>query len=658
MKEFSEIMSRLLACAAQLSIGFAIAVFSVSLAAKSGGWDEIPEEELEVASPKIDPDANAEFLYRDLYVNDSNENTIFRYHNRAKIFTEAGVKAWDKVDLVYQTGWRVHSIRARVIFPDGRTTELKKEDIFKRQIYKDGRFEGNAKSFSFPGLKPGCIVEYKWTASRAFWSPNFDLAVRAEWPTWKLDLKIYPYGSMASRIMPYNSYFPVDKRGSKYYYMITNQPAISSEPHLPPRKDFEPFVYMGYAPNLTMLGLEKYWSYRGGNLVAINRDRVLPKQKAIKQLAAKVFEGLTMPEKKLKAAYDYCANEITNISFYTNKYTEEEIEDLKENNSPSMTIRNGYGTRYDINFLFASLAANIGYSARLAEVENHRVYSYDQRALGGFNLSDSLVSIEAGGRWRFFDPGSSFLPYEVLNPENADATVLTTDKKYYYVKKTPKVADDYSKRNRIANVSIDEFGDLKGEVTLLYTGYSSLWLKRMFASMTEKEQKEYILENEWQPRLSRTVIDDFTVKYLNDRNGKLALKCSIEIPGYGDVLGERILINPSLFTNGSQPLFSNDKRDVHILFDYKIQVQDQVKLSIPEGFAIEDKRAVAGSVENELFARKSMISIDETGTTFTYNRYYALKMLNIGKRYYPAVKKMYEELNAIDSRFISIGRSE
>jgi len=84
-------------------------------------------------------------------------------------------------------------VKARVIYPDSTVATLDKKDIYRRQIFKDERFEGYALSFSFPGLKPGCIVEYKWKESRAFWMPSLTIPLRAEWPTWKFDISVDPY---------------------------------------------------------------------------------------------------------------------------------------------------------------------------------------------------------------------------------------------------------------------------------------------------------------------------------------------------------------------------------------------------------------------------------------------------------------------------------
>lgn len=332
------------------------------------------------SAPKIDKGAHAEFMLRDLYVNDSpGDVTLFKYHNRAKIFTEAGVEEWAKVDIPYQTGWRVYAIKARVVFPDGSVTLLARDDVFTRQLFKDDKFEGNAKSFSFPGLKPGCIVEYKWTQARRYWVPSFFAALRGKYPTWHYKLKVNPFGGFAARIVPYNSLVGVTKKGGKFYLESKFQPAESDEPYQLPRKDFEPFIYMAYSSEMDALKPDEYWGYRGGTLVEIKKDFIRAKQKYVKQVASKIFEPSFSNDEKLRAAYDYCSTQITNIDAYTDKYTEEEIEELKQNDNPNDTIKRGYGTRYDINGVFASLASAAGFSAHLAEVENKQEYTYRER---------------------------------------------------------------------------------------------------------------------------------------------------------------------------------------------------------------------------------------------------------------------------------------
>jgi hypothetical protein len=53
-----------------------------------------------------------------------------------KIFTERGREKYSKFDIPFTKGMKIKELAARVIKPDGSVTEIKKEDIFDREIVK------------------------------------------------------------------------------------------------------------------------------------------------------------------------------------------------------------------------------------------------------------------------------------------------------------------------------------------------------------------------------------------------------------------------------------------------------------------------------------------------------------------------------------------
>lgn len=623
------------------------------------GWDTIPAEELAASAPRIDPDAHCEFTYRKLKINDDGDQTSYSYHYRAKIFTEEGVARWDKVDLSYTTGFRVTGIRARVVFPDGSVTVLKSSDVFKRKMFEAESFKGYAKSFSFPGLKPGCIIEYEWKEIRAFWMPTITVPLREEWPTWLFDLTLRPYSRMSYSGISFYSNAAWVKKNGNLSIELKDQPAISEKPFLAARKDFEPWVFLEYASDYKSLEKEKYWGYRGGALLSINRGILKPKKKDVKALASRLFDDVPFSDDKLRAAYEYCVNEIVNIQEYTDKYTEEEIEDLKRNETPSDTIKHGYGTRFDINVLFASLASATGFEAQLTEVENHSEYTYRPDSCGGFNLSDWVVGIKYGVKWRYFDPGRSFLPFEVLDPENVEATTLQTDKEFYYVAKTPTVDDDFSKSVRIAKLNINEYGDAAGRVHLQYNGYAGIKRKRLYASMTEDEIKDFIEENDWRSRLPRASIEDLKIDNSASREDPLIVSYTVKVPGYADVIANRIVLRPSVFEAGKPPLFPDDERAEPIAFDFRTKVEDQIVFSVPDGFTLESQGALNIDQDNDFITRRSVVQFDDESGKLVYRQTYAQKLLVVrGARNYKILKACYDFISDVDSRSISLSKDE
>lgn len=615
-----------------------------------GGWDQIPEEELTATEPRIDSNYHSEFTYRSITVDDREMfYSVHRFHNRIKLFDDAAVKEWDKVDIEYFEGMRVTRIKARVIYPDLTVAELTSRDVVKRKIFKNDSFSGYAKSFSFPGLKPGCIIEYSWKTSIDAWFKGVTLDLLSDHPTWRYDVMIKPYRGLAASVRSYNGGSKWEKSSRGFQTFAKDLPAKSDVPYVGPYRDFEPFVLVEYSSEIKALGVEKYWNYRAGRLDNVNDELITPKASKIKKLAASLFAGTGLNDEKVQRAYDYCTTEILNISEPNTVYTEEEIEELKKNESPSQTLKNGYGTAFDINSLFASILAAGGFQVSLAEVEDRDSCTYFEGKLGSFNLSDWAVAVLVNNEFQYFDPGSSYLPCGVLNSENAGADAILIKGKFYRDEVTPEVAEGFSKISRVAEVQVDEYGDLIGSIAIKYDGYPGVAMKRTFSGQTHDEIETFVLEKHWQSRLPRTEIDNFRIKNEDFREKGLIVRFDIKVPGYADVAGDRLVLNPSLFQEGASPVFTDDTREVPIGFPYRSRVIDKVTMGVPEGFTYEASAGTTAEQDGVIVSRKSLATINDKNE-LVYQRQYELKLLRANQKFYPLVKAEFEAMNETDHR--------
>ena len=103
------------------------AFFTAVSLAQDKNWRPISPEELQLTSPKVEPDADAEVLFWEVRVDDSNpDNMQMKHYIRVKIFTERGREKYSKVDIPFAKGMKIKDIIARVIKPDGVITELTK----------------------------------------------------------------------------------------------------------------------------------------------------------------------------------------------------------------------------------------------------------------------------------------------------------------------------------------------------------------------------------------------------------------------------------------------------------------------------------------------------------------------------------------------------
>ena len=102
-------------------------------------WRAVDPAELALKTPSVDKDADAEALFWEVRLDDSQpEEFSLKNYLRIKVFTERGKESQSKVDLPYLASSRIKDIAARVIKPDGTIVELKKEDVFDKTIVKTG----------------------------------------------------------------------------------------------------------------------------------------------------------------------------------------------------------------------------------------------------------------------------------------------------------------------------------------------------------------------------------------------------------------------------------------------------------------------------------------------------------------------------------------
>src|SRR5215210_8103679 len=114
-----------------------LCLFSQTSRAQDKDWRPVSPQELEMKAPLVEPDADAEAIFWEVKLDDSSEDSLKRINYvRVKIFNERGREKFSKVDIPFLKGLKVKDVAARVIKADGSIVELKKEDIFEREIIK------------------------------------------------------------------------------------------------------------------------------------------------------------------------------------------------------------------------------------------------------------------------------------------------------------------------------------------------------------------------------------------------------------------------------------------------------------------------------------------------------------------------------------------
>jgi hypothetical protein len=147
-------------------------------------YGKVDIADLEMTSCDFEKDANAEVLLDigKIYYEDDLKSIIQEYHRRIKIFNSKGNDAAD-IHLSYISFERLENITGveaeTINLVDGKeeVTKLDKKSIFFTNVDQ----ERSEVRFTFPNVKPGCIIEFKYKRTARY---------NAEMPSWDFQEEI------------------------------------------------------------------------------------------------------------------------------------------------------------------------------------------------------------------------------------------------------------------------------------------------------------------------------------------------------------------------------------------------------------------------------------------------------------------------------------
>jgi Domain of Unknown Function with PDB structure (DUF3857) len=243
-----------------LSLFFSVAVF-----AGDNDWRPVTPEELGQKTPKVETDADAEAIFWEVKVDDSGEGLSLKHYIRVKIFTERGREKFSKIDIPFRNRYKVKDVAARVVKPDGSIVELKKEDIFERDIVKVQGAKLKAKSFAVAGIETGVIFEYRYReVLEQGGANNMRMIFQRDLPVQNMTYYLKPTDQYNTQTISFNmnNVSFVKDKGGYYKATMLNVPAIKEEPNMPPEDEVRSWTFVLYSLD-SKFDAKKYWSNAG-----------------------------------------------------------------------------------------------------------------------------------------------------------------------------------------------------------------------------------------------------------------------------------------------------------------------------------------------------------------------------------------------------------
>jgi hypothetical protein len=660
-----------------------VSVYALAPArAAAGGekdWKPLDPAYLAMKSPAVDKEADAEALFWEVRVSyeDSggDPGTVLNHYVRIKIFNERGAESQSKVEIpaikFRGRNIRIKDIAARTIKPDGSIVELKKEDVFERDVVKANGLKVKAMTFSMPGVEVGSIIEYRWREVREGISYYERFQFSRDIPVQfvKYWVKPYEHGlvngegqTVGLRAQTFqtatDSPFVKEKDGS-YSMTLTNVPAFREEPRMPPEYSVRPWMLVYYSAD-TPTKPDEFWRDYGRRFAAKVKPQLKPNDD-VKKAAAEAVGDAQTPEQKLERLFDYARAHVKRYTDDASGLTAEQIKKIKENKSPADTLKRGLGTSADIDLLFGAMAASQGFDVRVALTSDRGDFFFNRGFMDDYFVNPSSVAVKVGDGWRLFNPGMSYINFGMLRWQEEGQQTLIADEKEPVWIASPMSGPEKSVERRTGKFKLAEDGTLEGDVKIEYTGHIAADVKEYNDDDTPEEREE-TLKAQYKERIPAAELSDIKIENVTDPTKPFTYIFHVKIPSYAQRTGKRLFVHPSFFQHGRGAMFPTAGRTNEVYFHYPWTEEDKVEIELPEGFALDNPEAPAPVGAGDLSRYEPVAQITKDGRTLIWSRkfYFGASKKAGGSTLlfptasYSALKAYFDAVNTQDATTLAL----
>ncbi len=625
-------------------------------------WDEISQEDLAANECSLDPTAAAEVLYKQLIYDLTTENVrIIKTHIRTKIYEKSALDYARRTKFWYSDHYRASGIHARVIKPDGSYIEVDDKDVVTQTESRNQNYTLRSTTISIPQVEVGDIVEYLYRTSldEGYYLPQDEIMFQEQWPIRKLELKMKPYVYRGAgfKWASHHCENRMEKGGGGFYEIeLQNLPGYPEEPYQAPDSDAKAWFTFYNVTSLT--DGDAFWKSESKRLYR----EMLSNTKSDKTVSAKAAElskGKSTQQEKLRAFYEYCTHELINSSYgKADRLTADQLKDIYNDWKAGKTIDKGYGTPKNINTVFCALARAVGIDARIAACANRSDYAFTGAVEQiDIALPHTVVGVKKDKEWTFYNPACKYIPFGQLDWIHDQVTALVPDKKQLILIKTQAASPEQNISRSEGEFELSPDGTLSGRFKLTAQGNPAFMLKQTLDEQSESEREKSAKEALSKP-WPNGEMDNWLITNADDPSEPVVIECDLTIPNYAESVGDRLFVRPNVEERYSEAEFPALERKTPIFFDFKYRTESEIRIKLPEGYALEAPSAPRPTVIEGLFDYSPKLAMTKKSNTLIYRR----TLDFVGNRYpaeaYPIIKRAFDTLLEQDQHTLTLKKEE
>ena len=624
-------------------------------------WQPIDPADLALKDNPKAPGADAMILYRESLIDEHQASD--RDYFRIKIFTQAGTKNAD-VEIPFIKGFDdIKDIHARTIRPDGSIVNFEGKP-FEKTVVKVSGMKYLAKTFTLADVQPGCVIEYKYRDQydptrylNTEWTVQGELFTRLARFAAKPDLDpgVLP---LYFRTYHLPSTFIPQRQSNGWYAMeVHDMPGVEEEAFMPPETTLKGRVEF-YYPNRSDLQketVEQFWKRYVKSWNEYVEEYVNKKGALIADVSRTISRD-DAPETKLRKIYAR-VGQIRNLDIEESKTEKEEtVENIKLNTNVEDVLKHGYGSGGQINYTFLGLLRAAGFDAAVVDVASRTGEPFQPELRDTRQLGENLVSVHAGSKDYFLNPGARFYGFGFLPWGQFSTSGIRLNKDGGTQARTPDLSSTDSTILRHADIAMDEEGTVTGKVQVDFAGEQAAIRRNDHYKEDEAGRKES-LKNEikgWLPNGSTFEITALT----NWDNIELPVHVegTVKVTGFGTSAGHRLLVPAELFQATQKQAFQSQKRVNPIYFDYPFEEVDDLKVSLPSGFKPEVVPPAVAVKPGPTVSYE--ISVDSRGDQVEVKRHLVINAIAFAATSYPAFRSFFNSVKTNDDAQIVLQNAQ
>jgi len=628
-------------------------------------WEPVSQTELQMKTPQVEPDADAEVLFWEVRIVDdyfqrSGWQSVLNHHLRIKIFTDRGREKNSKVDVPFgnildrDSKVLIRDIAARTIKPDGSIIELKPEEIFERDIVKGNGVKVKAKSFAVPGIETGAIIEYRWKEVRTDTFNYTRIELARDIPVQFVKYYIKPANvPVGMRLHSFNTSGGFTKEPDGFYSTtMRDVPAVKEEPRMPSEYDIKPWVLVFYDTDKERQAPAEYWKERGRNTFEYHKNLLKPSSE-IKAAAAQAVGDATDQQEKVKRIFEYCRKNIKNLDDDAAGLTSDQLRDIKANKNPTEALKRGQGNWHDIDMVFAAMLNAVGIDARVANVAVRNDARFNKQFTNDYFIRTEIIAAKVGDKWQFYDFSDRNLPFGMIVWSVEGQEALISDANEPFWEKTTAATAAQSNRKRTAKLRLNEDGSLEGDVRIEFTGHLADYYREYNDDDSPAEREKYLTETIKGQIGNAAEVTNIFIENLEDTEKPFVYSFKIRVPAYAERTGKRIFLRPNVFERNTGALFTAGTRKYDVFFEYAWSENDEISIELPKNYSPESADSPkAVKDEKTGAALETVISLSDDKKTLNYRRAFSFGKpgaLLIYQFYYSGIKGLFESIHTDDS---------